>query len=134
MSHTHQVRKSVTRCFSGAVGPAADQNPAAHGNVTEIETCACGAVRKRNVNGGHEEVGTWDLPEWVFDANMQAMGTTASEARRYLLALARSTAGRRAFDGAGYGAIADSPDRGDDVSTLIIARAVERVLREQVRS
>lgn len=38
---------------------AEDQNRAAHGNVMFVEHCRCGALRKRLVNGRHEEIGEW---------------------------------------------------------------------------
>ena len=34
-------------------------NPVAHGNVTHIEVCACGARRLTNSNGGRLERGPW---------------------------------------------------------------------------
>lgn len=33
--------------------------PAAHGNVTLVDLCRCGATRKTTVNGKHEERGEW---------------------------------------------------------------------------
>lgn len=58
----HSVLRSRERGFFGPVGPARDQNPAAHGNVCIVETCMCGAERSTNVNGRHEEQGEWHLP------------------------------------------------------------------------
>src|SRR5690606_29179644 len=47
-----------TRCF---VGPVSDEeNPAAHGGITETDECViCGARRAANVNGRHVELGPW---------------------------------------------------------------------------
>lgn len=46
----------------GFVGPVArDENRAAHGGVRFADTCRCGAVRARNVNGWHEEIGPWGI-------------------------------------------------------------------------
>jgi len=43
-----------------AVHPYTDENRAAHGGITYVETCdRCGARRKVNRNWWHVEVGTW---------------------------------------------------------------------------
>jgi hypothetical protein len=55
--HKHRVIRAEVRCFSGPVKQP--QNVAAHGGVTETQHCACGATRKVNVNGRHEECGSW---------------------------------------------------------------------------
>lgn len=57
--HKHRPVKGLTetRCFLGPV--AWPENPAAHGNVTEWQTCRCGATRAVNVNGLHVERGPW---------------------------------------------------------------------------
>jgi len=44
--------------FIGCVTPG-DCNPYAHGNITQIETCWCGAWRKVNINYNFLEVGPW---------------------------------------------------------------------------
>lgn len=57
----HRHRAIADRCrtapFNGAVGLR--ENPAAHGGVCYIDVCACGAERRSNCNGGHEERGEW---------------------------------------------------------------------------
>ena len=60
MSHRHQVIRTETRPFTGPV--AAKQNPAAHGGVTLVHYCACGATRRTNQNGRHIERGPWQEP------------------------------------------------------------------------
>jgi hypothetical protein len=41
-------------------GPVSrDENPSAHGGVCIVETCACGSMRKMNLNNGHREAGSW---------------------------------------------------------------------------
>jgi len=34
-------------------------HPGSHGNITRIETCTCGAIRKTNINGQHIERSAW---------------------------------------------------------------------------
>ena len=58
MAHQHRAAKRTERPYSGPVA-ARKQNPAAHGNVTRVETCTCGAERKVNINGHHTERGPW---------------------------------------------------------------------------
>jgi len=52
---------AVSTVERGSCGTAygADENRAAHGNIAEIETCDCGAVRTTNINGSHREQGRW---------------------------------------------------------------------------
>jgi hypothetical protein len=57
-AHRHSARTTKTRCFSGPV-VVRNQNRAAHGNVVYVDVCACGAERRRNVNGCHYEQGPW---------------------------------------------------------------------------
>lgn len=50
--------------YFGSVAADADsENRAAHGAVMEIDRCSCGAMRSRNVNQHHEEVGPWVIDE-----------------------------------------------------------------------
>lgn len=58
--HEHQPEKTTVRRYTGPV--SRDENRAAHGNVTYRDHCACGAVRDRNVNGRHSEIGDWFDP------------------------------------------------------------------------
>jgi len=55
---THRSATHRTIPFSGPVA-VQKQNPAAHGNVTVVSTCRCGAERRTNVNGQHSERGEW---------------------------------------------------------------------------
>jgi hypothetical protein len=60
--HTHHAENWVTVVFQGCVAP--DQCvPEAHGHVTDITTCYCGAVQKTNINRGHREIGPWGETE-----------------------------------------------------------------------
>lgn len=56
-AHKHRVKSTRTTPFFHPV--AVRQNQAAHGGVTKIATCACGAERHTNVNGSHVERGAW---------------------------------------------------------------------------
>lgn len=55
----HESMRSESRPYRGPVASRLDINPRAHGNVTHIETCRCGATRNINVNGEHRETGPW---------------------------------------------------------------------------
>lgn len=60
-THRHMAESSQEVCFSGSVNKrGTDENPMAHGNICVIETCACGATRRTNVNGRHTEEGDWE--------------------------------------------------------------------------
>jgi len=62
----HQHRTSSTRTVpytTPAVTDPAKQNRAAHGNIAVEDHCACGAVRRTNINGSHAERGPWIEPE-----------------------------------------------------------------------
>lgn len=56
--HKHRAKTTRIRAFSGPVA-IERQNLAAHGNVCEIATCACGAERHTNRNRRHVERGPW---------------------------------------------------------------------------
>lgn len=47
--------------YRGPISDAARPNPRAHGNVTVIERCSCGATRAVNVNTLDREVGPWEI-------------------------------------------------------------------------
>jgi hypothetical protein len=58
----HNTYTTRTTCFTGPVS-ASRQNQAAHGGITERDTCRrCGATRATNVNGVHVERGSWCPP------------------------------------------------------------------------
>lgn len=59
--HKHRAKTTTTRAYTGSV--SRDENRAAHGGVCHHETCACGAERRINSNGRHEERGAWVMPE-----------------------------------------------------------------------
>lgn len=63
--HVHAAVESLERGpygFAACVAkhPYTDCEPAAHGGVTFIETCECGATRRRVSNGRFGEIGTWE--------------------------------------------------------------------------
>jgi hypothetical protein len=60
-THRHTARTSAVRPFFGGV--ARVENRAAHGNVTRVERCGCGAERRVNINGRHVERGAWVATE-----------------------------------------------------------------------
>jgi len=47
---------------------------------------------------------------------------TAQTARTYLIAFVRTSVGQDILRALGYAAILDAPDRGDDRSSLLVAR------------
>jgi len=60
--HQHEATQvSEPRPFVGGLGRRAldNENRAAHGGVSFIETCECGAWRYVNENGAHVEYGPW---------------------------------------------------------------------------
>ena len=59
--HTHTLSGRV-QGYSGSVSvyPYTDENRAAHGCVTYVETCLdCRQTRAVNANGGHREYSPW---------------------------------------------------------------------------
>lgn len=57
----HRAAQSFDRGFRHAV--SVDENPAAHGGITTVETCRCGAQRLHNSNNGRVESGDWHYRE-----------------------------------------------------------------------
>jgi hypothetical protein len=58
MAHQHRATETTTRPFAGPVNTRR-HNRAAHGNITRIDRCSCGAERRTNINGRHKERGPW---------------------------------------------------------------------------
>jgi hypothetical protein len=56
--HEHQLDRWITRTFSACVAPDTC-NPAAHGGMTDIILCRCGAMQKINIRLGYREQGDW---------------------------------------------------------------------------
>lgn len=58
--HHHAPIKSASqlRAFVGCVRPASCE-PCAHGNVTRIDVCRCGARRAMNINQAFVESSGW---------------------------------------------------------------------------
>lgn len=61
--HRHEVESEQMRGYLCCVDPYGCCNEGSHGNVMYVERCACGATRKRNVNGSHHETGPWTPAE-----------------------------------------------------------------------
>lgn len=61
MSHSHTAIRDEDWGYTGPVAPAGHENKAAHGNITRIEYCDCGARRWININGSHREVSPWHV-------------------------------------------------------------------------
>ena len=55
--HAHEPIDVITRPYNGAVSHT--ENRAAHGGICDVERCECGAERRTNRNGYHEERGSW---------------------------------------------------------------------------
>jgi hypothetical protein len=55
----HHAVTSEDRAYTGVVVNPIKENRAAHGNITRVETCSCGAVRQININQEHHEQGRW---------------------------------------------------------------------------
>lgn len=56
--HKHSRQKTYDYGYSACVDPDGC-DPIAHGNITRIDFCACGAERRENINAGHHEKGGW---------------------------------------------------------------------------
>lgn len=66
MAHKHEVRESRTHAWSACIAkPHQHCDGSAHGGVTFVEKCECGAVRKIESNGKHTLAGIWYFPEGV---------------------------------------------------------------------
>lgn len=81
-SHAEQ-RLIATWPYAGgvAVHPYTEENPAAHGGVCDVHEClACGARRRRNVNGRHSEVSPWGRTRAVRQAEWQGAWARANGA------------------------------------------------------
>jgi hypothetical protein len=66
--HTHRAKPdSKVRGWTHCVTPrecAADPKRAvAHGNITRVDTCSCGATRLSETNGGRTNYAPWQEPE-----------------------------------------------------------------------
>jgi hypothetical protein len=59
--HKHKPIQSrtETRPYSGPVATGDDEDPRAHGNVTYVYHCECGATQRANSNAGTQEIGDW---------------------------------------------------------------------------
>lgn len=68
-NHAHRAipGKSKDRCWIFCVTPcecaANPHRQAAHGNITRVDRCACGAVRETEINGGRANYGVWQEGE-----------------------------------------------------------------------
>ena len=86
MAHRHRAKTRETRGYMGTVRAPVEENRAAHGGVTHVDTCACGARRETNSNGRFVERGQWVVLErWVTWGRVRGMGpicNTRAEAER----------------------------------------------------
>lgn len=57
----HIVRRWRTQAFEDCVAPDWC-NPKAHGHLTDVVLCFCGAIQWTNVNGPYREIGPWQQP------------------------------------------------------------------------
>jgi hypothetical protein len=57
--HWHTASKVSRVPFVGAVATLLSRNGRAHGGITRVDTCSCGAVRRTNYNGAEYEFGVW---------------------------------------------------------------------------
>lgn len=59
--HHHRPTHAISDLAPGPyTGPVRwPGNPAAHGGVSYVQQCRCGAVRRTNANAGAREVGAW---------------------------------------------------------------------------
>lgn len=71
-----QERKAVAECSGHVAGRSFErgfrhtvnvdnEDPRAHGGVTQVEVCRCGATRLANLNQGYVESGDWHYVEEV---------------------------------------------------------------------
>jgi hypothetical protein len=58
-AHQHRVISWVTVNFSSCVAPDRCV-PEAHGDITDIAKCSCGAVQRTNINREYREIGPWE--------------------------------------------------------------------------
>jgi hypothetical protein len=58
-AHQHQVNRWYSLPFTECVAPD-HCVPQAHGNIIDLITCACGAMRRSNINRGYREIGPWE--------------------------------------------------------------------------
>lgn len=80
----HEITNEV--CFTGPIA-GADENRAAHGNVTWTHTCSdCGAERDQNVNQWHVETGPWGVSRAERDRAEAAQKRAARQAAERVLA------------------------------------------------
>ena len=56
--HKHRARAIKDIPFQGCTRPD-HCRPEAHGNITVVSTCPCGATRMNNINRGFIERGEW---------------------------------------------------------------------------
>jgi len=62
-SHKHKPASTQTYPWTQCVDWQRAHSEAAHGNVVELQTCACGWWRLVEVNGWHRHNGPWRAPQ-----------------------------------------------------------------------
>jgi hypothetical protein len=63
MSHRHRVKTEKIYAYTGPIYSASKENRKAHGGVCIVAYCACGAKRRTNSTGHHQERGAWEISE-----------------------------------------------------------------------
>ena len=61
--HRHRPKRVEVGGFTAPMSDPRVPDPRAHGCVTEYATCACGATRRKHINGPYVEWGYWVEPE-----------------------------------------------------------------------
>lgn len=59
MHKRHRAKKSEDRGWTRCVEPGRCPNARTHGNIITVETCACGARREIEINGGASVASGW---------------------------------------------------------------------------
>lgn len=62
MNHRHQIKTTRTVGWTHCVAEGCYCG-AAHGGVTHVDTCSCGAERRTESNGRHTARGPWEARE-----------------------------------------------------------------------
>lgn len=123
----HQPHVIAEHAFSGSVAayPYTDENPAAHGNITQTQECTiCGAHRSVNVNQQHEEFGAWGPTRAQRDAAERAAKLAAKSKRE--------TECRKAAKEAGVEIL--STNRNGTVNVSVRGGAYQVISLDQIRA
>ena len=63
--HTHRADPELTRIYpwTQCIDWRHPHSEVTHGNVVEVQRCACGAWRLVELNGAHRHAGPWQAPQ-----------------------------------------------------------------------